>query len=506
MTVRGTTGEANIRVGTAKTFELQGIPFHNIDFLVGEHSMGDGDDGSIGENMLSGFDAEFDFARGVIRLMRPLGCGYKPLAYWVSGSDAYGEMSIDPIAIPSLKIRGEAAVNGRRIHVVLDTGAPRSMMTMAGARAAGLSADAPGVVSEDATGGIGRRVARTWIAPVASLEIGGEQVKTTRVRFGDIEAGDADMVLGVDFFLSHRIYVAKSQNRLYFSYNGGPVFNLDGPVQAAAADPPSSPAPALANPAGADQPKDAAGYARRAAAFAARREYAQAITDYTTAAQLEPADPKHFYDLGVAHWMNRQPILAMGDFDQALKLKSDDAEALLMRGRLRLSEKDEEGAKADFATALKADPSLGLRVATDYVNGDLFEPGIAELDTWIASHPKSEDLADPLNERCWARALWNKDLDKALADCDEALSLLPGDPRILDSRGLVHFRRGEFDKAIADYSGSLKLLPRNAWSLYGRGLAEQKTGEKAKSDADLAAAAEVDPHFADRAKRYGVTP
>ncbi len=34
------------------------------------------------------------------------------------------------------------------------------------------------------------------------------------------------MILGADFFLSHHILVASSQRKLYFTYNGGPVFDL----------------------------------------------------------------------------------------------------------------------------------------------------------------------------------------------------------------------------------------------------------------------------------------
>jgi hypothetical protein len=42
------------------------------------------------------------------------------------------------------------------------------------------------------------------------------------------------MPLGTDYFLSHHIYVANSQRKLYFTYNGGPVFNLTfSPVPAA---------------------------------------------------------------------------------------------------------------------------------------------------------------------------------------------------------------------------------------------------------------------------------
>ena len=66
---------------------------------------------------------------------------------------------------------------------------------------------------------------RTWIAPFASFKIGDEEIRNTRLRIGDI-ATDIDMLIGADFFLSHHLYVASSQHKLYFTYNGGPVFDL----------------------------------------------------------------------------------------------------------------------------------------------------------------------------------------------------------------------------------------------------------------------------------------
>ena len=35
------------------------------------------------------------------------------------------------------------------------------------------------------------------------------------------------MVLGVDFLRAHRVYVARSQRKLYFTYTGGTVFPVD---------------------------------------------------------------------------------------------------------------------------------------------------------------------------------------------------------------------------------------------------------------------------------------
>jgi hypothetical protein len=55
---------------------------------------------------------------------------------------------------------------------------------------------------------------------------------------------DVDMLIGADFFLSHRIYVANSQRKLYFTYNGGPVFNLTAEPQGPDNDrAPNSPVP-----------------------------------------------------------------------------------------------------------------------------------------------------------------------------------------------------------------------------------------------------------------------
>src|SRR6185503_12799743 len=55
------------------------------------------------------------------------------------------------------------------------------------------------------------------------------------------------------------------------------------------------------------------------------------------------------------------------------------------------------------------------------------------------------------NDRCWARAVANIDVDAALADCNEALRLMPDFVPALDSRAFLHLRGGRFQEAIADY-------------------------------------------------------
>jgi tetratricopeptide (TPR) repeat protein len=502
LTVRGLTGKADMRMATANDFDILGAHIRQAEFLVGEHGLGAAD-GLIGQQILGKFDVEYDLANGVVRLFTPKDCGASDnLGYWNPAQVDF--IQIEPIAPPSYQIVGPASLNGMKINVLFDSGTPRSGMTVSAARRAGVRTDGPGVVSAGDTGGVGSRIINAWIAPFDSFAIGAEAVKNTRLRIASFELEDADMLLGVDFFLSHHIYVARSQNRLYFTYNGGPVFNLE---QGAAPPTPQGQAGIAAPPAqDAEAPKSAEDFVRRAAAHVARHEYDAAIADYGQAVTLEPNDEKHLYDRGVARVLNRQPIIAVEDFDAALKLKPDDVPALIMRGELRLASKDETDAAADFDAAMKVDPGVAAGVGRAYARAGLYEAAVGDFDRWIAAHPRNEDAAGALAARCRARAMWGQQLDKALGDCNQSLGYRPGDAETYASRGLVKLRLGQFDAAIGDFNTAVHIQPAASWALYGRGIAELRKGDKAKGDADMAAATAVTPGLAEQAAKVGIAP
>jgi tetratricopeptide (TPR) repeat protein len=133
-----------------------------------------------------------------------------------------------------------------------------------------------------------------------------------------------------------------------------------------------------------------------------------------------------------------------------------------------------------------------------------YELAISQYDAWIGEHAHDEQLWTGLNGRCWARAMLGKELDKALDDCNAALRRGPRNSEVLDSRGLVHLRLGQYREAIEDYDAALRLQPRLAWSLYGRGLAKQKLGDAAGGAADIAAAVAIAPTLPAQAKRIGL--
>ena len=69
------------------------------------------------------------------------------------------------------------------------------------------------------------------------------------------------------------------------------------------------------------------------------------------------------------------------------------------------------------------------------------------------------------------------DLDAALADCNAALRRPRPTTQRLDSRGLVHLKRGDFAAALADYEAALAIEPERGHFLYGRGLARLRLGQ-----------------------------
>jgi tetratricopeptide (TPR) repeat protein/predicted aspartyl protease len=519
--LRGVGGKIDISVGTAKVFRIANVDIPNVEFLVGGSEAGGGSSGVLGQNFLVSWNVEYDLAKGLIRVFKDTDCSKQFLAYWALQSPERATVTnIDKTTLRSPHAIGHAFVNGEKIRVLFDSGAFKSVLSLKAAQRAGLKLDSPEVVDGGETSGIGRNLVKSYIAPFASFKFAdGEEIKNARLRVADIDLDLADMLVGADFFLSHRIFIANSQEKVYFTYNGGPVFDLRNTSKPASAGPAGDEESRAADAkvaqsdskAAPQAPEDASALARRGIASTGRGDYTSALADLTRATELAPDNSEYIYQRGQVHRWRKEYENAVADYGRALQLSPDFVPALMSRAELRIDMKNVPEARADLeavdrVAAKQAD--IRYAMAEDYERADLLPLAIAQFDLWIDSHSEDSRIGLAFNGRCKARGVLGQDLPAALKDCNTAVSRSGKQigAGVLVNRALVRYRLGDYDKAIADYDAGLKLQPKSAWALYGRGLVKLKKNQPAEGDNDMAEAVKIAPNVVDGYKRMGLSP
>jgi tetratricopeptide (TPR) repeat protein len=185
----------------------------------------------------------------------------------------------------------------------------------------------------------------------------------------------------------------------------------------------------------------------------------------------------HDYAIGAAEQADACTAL-IGLYGDATANRDRLAIAFLARGTAFSRAGDRTSAEADYREAIRLD-SIPI------------DNGEKEVAVY--------------NDRCWARAVAMIDLDQALADCNEALRLMPDFVPALDSRAFVHLRAGRFQDAIADYDAAIQRSPQDSWSLYGRAIAKLRMGDTQGAQADIDASKGVQDVAAEFAA-YGFAP
>lgn len=158
-------------------------------------------------------DTEYDLAHGVIRLMRPDSCGKDRLAYWATDMHWVSSISIAPTGPQAPLTISSAYLNGERLRILFDTGTLQSALTREGSAREGIS-PLPSTTQKGLTlGGVGNRVISASLHSLQAFRIGDEVMRHPLLDVSDIDLPGIDMVIGVDFFLAHRIYVSNTQSR-----------------------------------------------------------------------------------------------------------------------------------------------------------------------------------------------------------------------------------------------------------------------------------------------------
>ena len=162
----------------------------------------------------------------------------------------------------------------------------------------------------------------------------------------------------------------------------------------------------------------------------------------------------YVYRADAHFWKKGDSDNALTDYDKAIELNPESAEAYKDRGISYLSNSDFDNAIKDYTKAIELDP----------------------------------ESAEAYKNRAIAY-LGKSDFDNVITDYTKAIELDPDDTSIYRYRGLAHFRNSEIDKAIDDFSRAIQLDSDSADAYYNRGVVQLRLQDWGGAKADLTTAA-----------------
>jgi tetratricopeptide (TPR) repeat protein len=141
----------------------------------------------------------------------------------------------------------------------------------------------------------------------------------------------------------------------------------------------------------------------------------------------------------------------------------------------------------------KATPKI---IAEALVNrGDAYRLRQNDIDRALADYDQAirtmPDFALAYASRGFVYLFARRQLDRALADFSEAIRLDAASANAFYFRGVVWSDKGDWDRAIADFDQAIRLRPTFSIAWRDRGKAKDAKGDKAGGAADLAEAERI---------------
>jgi tetratricopeptide (TPR) repeat protein len=139
---------------------------------------------------------------------------------------------------------------------------------------------------------------------------------------------------------------------------------------------------------------------------------------------------------------------------------------------------------------------LHARELSGWVPADEVVPVEQAIDfftEYVRTNP-ADGFGYAMRAKIWREE--KKDVDRALADCNEAIRLNPTRASGYYNRGLAWESKHEYDKAIADFTEAIRLDPANADAFISRGNQSSSKKEYDKAVADRSEAIRLDPNNA----------
>jgi tetratricopeptide (TPR) repeat protein/serine/threonine protein kinase len=260
------------------------------------------------------------------------------------------------------------------------------------------------------------------------------------------------------------------------------------------------------------EPMLAEAYGYRARTYEAKGEHDLAISDSNSAIKLEPELFIAYHTRGLAFLQKKHFLSAINDFTKAIQLSPKSTHSFYGRGNACSGINDYNNSIKDYTEAIRLDPiyASAYRARSDAYSRqgkkDLATKDLMEAQRLEKEHPGSAKDSPPQPEQDpkklqAAKDHFNRGLaysrsktyDKAVVEMTEAFRLDPENPFYLKNRGIVYRASGNLDRAIADFSEAIRLRPDYETAMVERGITYASKKDYDRAIADYTRAIQIRP-------------
>ena len=168
----------------------------------------------IGANFLFQYDTEIFLTNKYVGFFKPVGCKEIALVYW---KEVWTVLPFHVADDDNWRPHFTVKINGREVDAMISTSISDSLLDLRAAKRIGITPQSSGVApGQQIQSGTGE-ILPTWVAPIETIEIGGEKVSTLKIKMTDLGSASSGIILGLDFLRAHRILVSMSQRNLYLT-------------------------------------------------------------------------------------------------------------------------------------------------------------------------------------------------------------------------------------------------------------------------------------------------
>ena len=236
----------------------------------------------------------------------------------------------------------------------------------------------------------------------------------------------------------------------------------------------------------------AAAYAGRGLLNWRKGRFERALADHTEAIRLEPTRPLFYVDRGrdlqsLGRWDE-----AIKDFDYAIQLDREESALFFVeRGRALSKHGEHDRAIVDLNRAIFIQPDVSSLVVRGWVwqNKMELDKALADFDEAICLDAKCFEAYN-MRGHAW---ILKKEYVRAIEDFNEAIRLNSPDKHIKYNRGVAYLTIDRYEEALADFNDAIRLDPLFAATYPARGYVFKRQGDYALAYEDLAQAIRLNP-------------